>query len=542
MKMTILNIFAFLFIHFFGFSQSANMPNPDSSLFNSPIIDSTLNIKDSIQSVRITEDTIDISLSLKKDTVLRYKNSIEFSTQYLKKIILLDSNKKMNDTLKKAINNLINYIEYKQIDSTINFLQQYIITDSNLFIIDQNPAKMDTFEILRKDSVVNAIQLLIKYALEDSTEIYLTNRKNDSLRIILKQDSDNLYRFRLFDDDSEVAGIRVYAKNKKDIKIFFEPGVVLNKIEKKQIIEPSIPINLSNNTPLIPTNEILTIGIWDLYGVGTMNFSQGYVSNWVKGGQSSIATLTVLKFNANYTKMDTRWDNDIEIKLGAIGYTDKDQEITQWFRKNEDNIIINSKYGQKAFKEFYYTFLTTIQTQFLKGYDYPKIDTAVSKFLSPGYLILSLGLDYKPSKDFTLMLSPLTTKFTLVADTANILNYKKFGLEQGKKLKTEVGGYIISTWKANITENIQLENKFNFFMNYSDMFKKDSEKPRKPDVDWEFSLNFKISKFIVSTINTHLIYDNDILFPVLDGDGNEIGKTDKIQFKEYFNIGFSYRF
>jgi len=39
----------------------------------------------------------------------------------------------------------------------------------------------------------------------------------------------------------------------------------------------------------------------------------------------------------------------------------------------------------------------------------------------------------------------------------------------------------------------------------------------------------------------HLIYDDDVRFPVYDENNVKIGEKSKLQVKEYFSIGFVYK-
>src|SRR3546814_17106680 len=65
------------------------------------------------------------------------------------------------------------------------------------------------------------------------------------------------------------------------------------------------------------------------------------------------------------------------------------------------------------------------------GYNYSKDNdrTKVSNFLAPAYVTTSLGLDYKPSKAFSLLLSPLAGKITLVMDQ-ELADQGRFGVEK----------------------------------------------------------------------------------------------------------------
>jgi hypothetical protein len=55
----------------------------------------------------------------------------------------------------------------------------------------------------------------------------------------------------------------------------------------------------------------------------------------------------------------------------------------------------------------------------------------------------------------------------------------------------------------------------------------------------------KITDLITTTISTHIIYDDDIEFPVykmVDGKEKVVNEVPKIQFKELLSVGVSYRF
>ncbi len=75
----------------------------------------------------------------------------------------------------------------------------------------------------------------------------------------------------------------------------------------------------------------------------------------------------------------------------------------------------------------------------------------------------------------------------------------------------------------NLMENIDLQTKLELFTNYSD-------KPENVDVNWEVLIAAKINKYITATLNTQLLYDWDVY------------QQDKVQFKEVFGVGFSYKF
>lgn len=123
-------------------------------------------------------------------------------------------------------------------------------------------------------------------------------------------------------------------------------------------------------------------------------------------------------------------------------------------------------------------------------------------------------------KDFSILLSPFTAKYTIVSDTANI-DQTAFGIESDKKIKKEVGAYAKLLHKWKITKDISMENKFEFYSSYSNT-------PKNIDVDWQFILNLPVNQYLTTTISTYLISDDDT--------------GSKVQFKENIAIGARYQF
>ena len=74
-------------------------------------------------------------------------------------------------------------------------------------------------------------------------------------------------------------------------------------------------------------------------------------------------------------------------------------------RKNDDRIDLLSKVGYALTPKLDLAALVNFHSQFSKGYNYNSDGTKdlLSDFLSPGYVLLSLGLDYKPARDYQFL-------------------------------------------------------------------------------------------------------------------------------------------
>ena len=90
-------------------------------------------------------------------------------------------------------------------------------------------------------------------------------------------------------------------------------------------------------------------------------------------------------------------------------------------------------------------------------------------------------------------------------------------------------------WHCAIIENIVYDTRAEIFNNYKFPF-------HKFNVDWEQTLVLQVTQRISTLINTQLIYDYNVKFPIKDEDGKEIAQKAKWQFKELFTVGFNYKF
>ena len=283
---------------------------------------------------------------------------------------------------------------------------------------------------------------------------------------------------------------------------------------------------------LLKTQKADTIVGWRKGAVVALNLSQTSLTHWAAGGQSSMAINGIVSLFANYKKDKKAWDNSLDIGYGLLKQGD---EKTDKYRKTDDKIDLLSKYGQEAFKNFYYAGLLNFKTQMQPGYNYPNDSVKISNFLAPAYLLGAIGLDYKPNSYFGAFVAPFTGKFTIVNDKA-LSNAGAFGVIKGEKLKKEVGGYIRviysrNDFKSEWLKNISFTTKFDAFSNYIN-------NPQNVDISWETLIAMKVNKYISVNFNTQLLYDDDAKI-LIDPKTGRTGK--RIQFKEILGVGISFR-
>jgi hypothetical protein len=247
---------------------------------------------------------------------------------------------------------------------------------------------------------------------------------------------------------------------------------------------------------------------WTNGGTGALQFSQAALKNWMAGGENALALNASLKYHVNYEYEKITWKNDLDLGYGLQIKSGESQ-------KTDDRVDFNSSFGLEASNKWYYTGMLNFKTQMTNGY----ADTVkISGFMAPAYALLSVGIKYEPGDKFSFMVSPLTGKMTIVLDPL-LSAAGSFGVDAGRNLRAELGGYVKVGFKTDILKNVNLDTKCEFFMNYFGQ-------PFAVDVNWDLMLAMKINEYLSANISTQMIYDRDV--------------NTELQFKEVFTFGLSF--
>ena len=284
---------------------------------------------------------------------------------------------------------------------------------------------------------------------------------------------------------------------------------------------------------LFAQNPADTIKYWKKGGDFSVSFSEVSFSNWAAGGRNSVSGVGVFNSFANYAKERMSCDNALNIGYGLM------KEQQRRLIKSEDKLEMNTKLGYKMTEtgKWFFSGLANFRTQFADGYNYSNINQPVriSSLLAPAYLTIATGFDYKPNDRFTMFVSPLSGKFTFVADDA-LSAIGSFGVDPGKKFRAELGATVKSELKVKVVKNVDAVTNLTLFSNYL-------KNPQNIDVNWDFRLNMKVNEYLSANFVTNLIYDDDILVPLdRNNDGIIDGKGRRIQLKQMFGAGLSVKF
>jgi hypothetical protein len=275
---------------------------------------------------------------------------------------------------------------------------------------------------------------------------------------------------------------------------------------------------VTEDEKMLRKNSTDSIEGWHKGSTIFLNLSQTSLTNWAGGGENSSGFSSLVNAFANYKKGNGSWDNLFNAGFGML------KQGSRKLIKTDDRIDLLSKYGQKAFNSCYYAVMLNFRTQMATGYNYPNDSVIISDFLAPGYFVSAIGLDYRRNDIWTIFLAPVTNRLTIVNNEA-LADSGSFGVEKGKKLRSELGGYIRMAFKKDIMKNVNVDTELDLFSNYM-------KKPQNIDVNWNAMLTLQANKYMAASISTQLIYDDNI----------KINGGPKIQFKEILAIGLTLKF
>lgn len=261
---------------------------------------------------------------------------------------------------------------------------------------------------------------------------------------------------------------------------------------------------------------------WKQGGMYNFNLSQSSLSNWAAGGDNfNMAINSYFNYFTFFKKDRHGWDNNLDVNLGFV------QSTSLGGRKNDDRVDYLSKYGYKIDTTgvWYVSGLFNFRSQFFDGYSFGSTPIFTSSFLSPAYIILSAGLDYKPDNTLSIFFSPVTSRTTLVLNE-KLSALGKYGVTPGQKVNRETGLFVTINYNNKIVENVYYRGRADFFSNYYN-------KPENINLYMTNMFTFKILKNLSATYNLDLIYDDKIrIFGPLK-------KSPGLQVKSMIGIGYT---
>ena len=299
------------------------------------------------------------------------------------------------------------------------------------------------------------------------------------------------------------------------------------------------------------------------FSSGVQGALTSYNDPWisVSGGDNSIALTAVIglrhvftknlftietKFSAklgyNRMKVETqRLDADGKPMVDDNGNNIMDSEGV-WF-KNQDEFVVSVAPSFKMSENWSYGSILNFRSQFVNGYKSrteQKEEHLKSKFMTPGYLDISLGITYKsPKAKFPIVvnISPIALNATFAEnELIRKTNGFNYGIEDPDKTSKYEGGssiqidfdrtfgktgflryrttlYSFYGWITDIGQKNKISDYSEYRIAYDDWVEKGSDiktKPRlpiHPIVRWENTIDIKATKYLSTSLSFQLYYN-----------------------------------
>ena len=280
--------------------------------------------------------------------------------------------------------------------------------------------------------------------------------------------------------------------SKLTFNIFFL-FLILNVLSQEKAIDST---NIKNN--------------WNKSGNFTFLGNQSSYSYWTAGGQTSISGTIKIDYDFNFENNGWNWDTKVITAYGlnSIGGS-------KYLKKTDDRFEINSLLGKKftnnLIGNWSYSSFINFKTQWTKGYRYRKNSNGeeerseLTRFFSPAYLQIGIGLYWRKSKDLWVNFAPVTGRLIIVNKffTENLQDGKQyFGVNKGSNSRFELGASLRSFFKFEFIENVEISNRLSLYSDYL-------ENSGNIDLDYTINTSMKINKHLTTNLILQFIYDDN---------------------------------
>ena len=269
--------------------------------------------------------------------------------------------------------------------------------------------------------------------------------------------------------------------------------LILNVLSQEKAVDST---NVKNN--------------WTKSGNFTFLGNQSSYSYWTAGGQTSISGTIKIDYDFNFENNGWNWDTKIITAYGlnSIGGS-------KYLKKTDDRFEINSLLGKKftnnLIGNWSYSSFINFKTQWTKGYRYRKNSNGeeerseLTRFFSPAYLQIGIGLYWRKSKDLWVNFAPVTGRLIIVNKffTENLQDGKQyFGVNKGSNSRFELGASLRSYFKFEFIENVEISNRLSLYSDYL-------ENSGNIDLDYTINTSMKINKYLTTNLILQFIYDDN---------------------------------
>ena len=285
---------------------------------------------------------------------------------------------------------------------------------------------------------------------------------------------------------------------------------------------------------------------WKFTGMVGLNASQTALFNWAAGGDNNITGFLYANLTLSYKKNKWTWDSNLDTELGETFSS----ALNPKWRKANDKIYFTTKGGFQMHPKFYLTLLGSFKSQYCPGYNYLNDEEGnkelISKWVSPSYTDLALGIEYRPNDIFTVGVYPLAGRMTTCKEEILRPNYGLSQREDGsyKPVMLNMGLRINGGINYTLVENLKIISTVTLFTPYTARIhdKVNGQKFGNFDVDWDFAISYSFFKVLSVSLMTSLKYYDKVMIDGPAWRNYSEGPRARVQFKEVIGLGIGYSF
>ena len=296
----------------------------------------------------------------------------------------------------------------------------------------------------------------------------------------------------------------------------------------------------------VKSAEVDSAKHWKFTGMVGLNASQTALFNWAAGGDNNITGFLYANMTLSFKKNKWTWDSNLDTELGE---TFSSALKPQW-RKANDKINFTTKGGFQMHPKFYLTLLGSFRSQYRPGYNYLNDEEGnkelISKWISPSYTDLALGIEYRPNDIFTIGVFPLAGRMTTCKEESLRPNYGLSLREDGtyKPVMLNMGLRINGGINYTLVENLKIISTLTLFTPYTARIhdKVNGQPFGNFDVDWDFAISYSFFKVLSVSLMTSLKYYDKVMIDGPAWRNYSEGPRARVQFKEVLGLGIGYSF
>ena len=262
----------------------------------------------------------------------------------------------------------------------------------------------------------------------------------------------------------------------KEFRAFIDKGTTRIKFEEIKVDDKSL-------------NEVQTDieqRHWLKTFDASLQFSQAYISpNWYQGGNNNLNMIGQLNYNVKLNQKffpKILFETNIQYKLALNSAPD---DSIHSYNITEDIFQLNTTFGYKAARRWYYSSNVMFKTQLFNSYPTNSRNRNAA-LLSPGELNVGLGMTYSytnPKKTLTFGTSISPLSWNLKTCINKQVDETAYGLEAGRKFKNKIGSSAECTLEWKIAYNIVYHSRLFLFTDYDYAYG-----------DWEHTIDFNINR------------------------------------------------